>query len=54
MPIDDSMKKYNLKYALLGFKNDKIKIAHVMDTPEKYKELYSDDEYAIFEYLPNS
>lgn len=54
MPIDDIMEKYNLKYALLGFKNDKIKIAHVIDTPEKYKELYSDDEYAVFEYLPNS
>lgn len=53
-PIDNIMEKYNLKYALLGFKNDKIKITHVIDTPEKYRELYSDDEYAVFEYLPNS
>ena len=54
MPIDDIMEKYNLKYALLGFKNDKIKITHVIDTPEKYRELYSDDKYAVFKYLPNS
>ena len=54
MPKEDIMEKYNLKYALLGIKNDKIKITHVIDTPEKYRELYSDDEYAVFEYLPNS
>ena len=52
--IDDIMEKYDLKYALLGFKNDKTRIAHAIDTPEKYKELYSDDKYMVFEYLPNS